>query len=104
MGNVFRAFFFSAELLISGIQTPGQLVSQGLQEIVFVEPYQADGKLLAAYGELDLFIHDLFSGIQGTEELVRTAFDFKGDDFFVWHDDRSYIEVMWGNGVDYEAG
>jgi hypothetical protein len=75
-----------------------------LQEIVFIQPYEAQGKGFAAYGQLHFFIYELFPGVKCTYEVIGSAFNFKGYYIIVWHYNRPNIQIMRGYGGNYKTG
>src|ERR1700760_4287136 len=89
---------------IPGIQPPGKLSPQGLQEIIFVQPDQAQGKCLLPDGELYLFIHNFFPGIQHTNKTFRTPLYLEGDNIIIRYDDRAYVEIMRRHRSNDKAG
>ena len=72
-------------MLISFIQPPCQLSSQGRKEAIFVQPYQIYPKSLLFYGQLNRFIYNFSSGIQRTDKHIGSAFYFEGNNTSIRH-------------------
>ena len=66
-------------MLISFIQSPCQLSSEGRKKAIFVQSYQIYPKSLLFYGQLNRFVYDLSSGIQRTDKHIGSAFNFEGN-------------------------
>src|ERR1700743_3530409 len=93
----------SREYLIPRVQSPGQLPAKRLQEIILIQADEAKGKRFVTYGQLYLFIYDLFPRIQHADKIFRAAFHFEGDDVIVRHYDRPDIQVMRSDRGDDKA-
>ncbi len=81
-------------MLIPLIQAPGQFIPQGLEKIIFVQAYQAEGEGLAANGQLHLFVHDLFPGIQDADEIFGPSLHFERDNIIIRYNDRTYVQIV----------
>ena len=95
---------FSFHLTVSGVQPPGKFGSQGLEEIVLIEPDETECKGFAANGELHLFVHDLLAGFQHADEVFRAAFHLEGNDVIIRYYDRADVKVVRRHGRDDETG
>src|SRR4030095_1924224 len=95
--------FLIKTLLIPGIQPPGELISESLKEVVLVQAYQANGEGFFSNCQLNLFVDNFLSRIKGTNEMLRPAFYFKGNDIIVRNHQRSYIKIMRSNGCDHKT-
>ena len=76
---------------IPGIQAPGKFAPQGLKEIIFIQPDKAKRKGLAAYRQLNLFVYDLFSGVQDADEILSPPLHLKRDDIVIWYNDGTHV-------------
>ncbi len=75
-----------------------------MQEVAFVQAKQLNGEILLLDSQLHPVVDHLHPGIQRADELIRPAFDFKGDHVIVWHNDGPDVQVMGRHGRNYEAG
>src|ERR1700693_506298 len=77
--------FLLNEILISGIKSPRELISQSLQEIIFIQSHQTDSERFTTDSELYVHIDNFFSGIQRTDKLFRPSFNLKRNNIIVRH-------------------
>ena len=63
--------------LVPLIQPPAQFIPQCLQEIVFVEPDKVHHEIFTANRQEYVLVNDLPAGIQGTYNIIGTAFHLK---------------------------
>ena len=99
-----KSIFRIRRLLIPGIQSPRKFVAQGLQEIIFVEPHQAEVEFLPAHGQLYILFHYFLAGVKGTNEMVGPPLYFKGNDIIIRHYNRPDVEIMRCYRSYYKTG
>ena len=70
-------------------------MAQCLQEIMFIRPHQRYLETLSLYRQLHITADGFGTGIEGTKELLRSAFYLKGDHIVIGHHYRPGIQVVW---------
>src|SRR5687767_3277207 len=88
---------------VTPIKTPGKLIMQHLQEIIFSETNQVEKKGFLLYSQLDIFTHDLPAAVKCTDYLVGTAFYLKRNDIIIGYKDGPDIQIMRRNRCDQET-
>ena len=77
--------------LIPGIKSPGKLSPQRLQKIILIQADKAKRKGFAAYRQLNLFVYDLFSGVQDADEILSPPFHLERDDIIIRYNDGTDV-------------
>ena len=77
--------------LIPGIKSPGKLSPQRLQKIIFIQADKAKRKSFATHRQLNLFVYDLFPGVQDADEILSPPFHLEGDDIIIRYNDGTHV-------------
>ena len=81
-------------LMIATINPPGQLVANSFQKPNTLELDQLDAKIIFPNSQLVLRSNGLKPGIQCTEKILCSPFDFKGNHRIIGYNDGPYVQIM----------
>ena len=89
--------------MVPPVQPPDQLGLNSMEEVVFAQSEQVDREFFFTYSQRYIFCNNLFTGIQGANEILRPSFHFKGNNIIIRYDNGPDVQIMRSHRINYKA-